>query len=224
MSTSELHEDRAYLDAFRRGERAALARVFTRYAKDVAITIRAGVVVQVDGQRVRLGGGLPEHEVEVLIQETFLRAFGESARKGYDGLRPFGAYLASIARNLLVDRGRRTLRDARTIVPLHSIDEVAEPDPGEPSWQLEERQLRKILEEIKAALPDDQRGVFECRFEKQLSIRETAQALGMTVIMVRRRDTRLRMHVLAELRTRGYLENARVRIGERLLLRRESED
>ena len=224
MASTELHEDRAFLDAFRRGERDALARVFTHYVNDVAGTIRAGVVVKIEGQSVRLGGGLPEHEVEVLVQETFLRAFGDSARLAYDGLRPFGAYLATIARNLVIDRGRRTLRDARTMVPLQSIDDVAEPEPADPSWQMEERQLHKILEELKASLTADQRGVFACRFEQQLSIRETAQALGISVIMVRRRDTRLRLHVLSVLRTCGYLENARVRIGERLLRRRDRED
>ncbi len=220
MSTNELHEDRALLDAFRRGERDALTRVFVRYVDDIASTLRGGVVVQVDGQRVRLAAGLPEHDIEVLIQETFLRAFADSARKAYDGLRPFGAYLGTIARNLLVDRGRRMLRESRTMVPLTSADAIADTSNQDPSWSIEESQLKKILDEMKAALPADQRALFECRFEQQLSIRSTAKALGLTLIMVRRRDTRLRTHVLAVLRQHGYLENARVRIGAALLARR----
>lgn len=222
MSNRELHEDRAFLDAFRRGERDALARVFALYVADVTTTLRAGVAVDVDGQRVRLAAGLPESEIEVMIQDTFLRAFTPSARAAYDGLRPFGAYLATIARNLLIDRGRRLLRETRTMVPLQSAD-LPEPDAADPAWQVEEAQLKIILDKLKAELPEDQRAVFACRFEQQLSIRETAKALGLTIIVVRRRDTRLRAHVLAVLRTHGYLENARVRIGGSLLARRNDQ-
>jgi hypothetical protein len=83
-----LENDRALLDAFRRGDRAAMTKVFRHYVDDVARTIRAGVVVNVDGQRTRVGQRLPEHEVEALVQETFTKAFAPKARESYDGVRP----------------------------------------------------------------------------------------------------------------------------------------
>ncbi len=202
-----------------------MAQVFQRYVDDVAHTIRAGVAVAVDGQRVRLAAALPESDVEVLIQETFLRAFAESTRLAYDGLRPFGAYLATIARNLMIDRGRRLLREGRTIVALDPyVERTAEADAPDPAWQVEEEQLKKILDEVKRALTPEDRVVFECRFERQLSIRDAAKELGLTPIVLRRRDTRLRAHVLTILRGHGYLENARVRIGGSLLGRKNARD
>src|SRR5690348_13163693 len=64
-----LESDAALLLQFRRGETEALARVFREHLDDVAATLRAGVVVTAEGQRVRVGANLPEPEIEVLIQD-----------------------------------------------------------------------------------------------------------------------------------------------------------
>lgn len=214
-----LTRDRALLDAFRRGERAALTTVFRAYLDDVARTIRAGVVVQVEGQRVRVGQQLPEHEVEGLIQETFLRAFSDKARSSYDGLRPYGAYLATIARNLVIDlerKRRRSPMDAVGDVESQVVDESADP-----ATQLEEDEASRVLLGVKASLGEPELSIFKLRFEEQQSCRAIADALGTTEIVVRRRETQLRARLLEELRAAGFLKNATIRIGQRLLRRRE---
>jgi RNA polymerase sigma factor (sigma-70 family) len=215
-----LENDRALLDSFRRGEREALTQVFRHYLDDVARTLRAGVVVHVEGQRTRVGQRLPEHEVEALIQETFTKAFAPKARESYDGVRPYGAWLATIARNLLVDRARNERRDARVIPVDDLADLPAASTEHDPTWKLEEEQLGRLVGEVKATLEEPDLSIFKLRFEEQKSFRETAQALGVSEIVVRRRDTRLRAQILDLLRSRGFLENARVRIGTSLLPRK----
>lgn len=214
-----LTRDRALLDAFRRGERTVLTAVFRAYVDDVARTIRAGVVVQVEGQRVRVGQQLPEHEVEGLIQETFLRAFSEKARGSYDGLRPYGGWLATIARNLVIDLERKRRRapvDAVGEVESQVVDESADP-----ATMLEEDEASRVLLGVKASLGEPELTIFTLRFEEQQSCRAIADALGTTEIVVRRRETQLRARLLEELRAAGFLKNATIRIGQRLLRRRE---
>lgn len=214
-----LTQDRALLDAFRRGERAALTTVFRAYVDDVTRTLRAGVVVQVDGQRVRVGQHLPEHEVEALIQETFLRAFSDKARAAYDGLRPYGAYLGTIARNLVVDAERKRRRSP--VDAVGDIEALAADDSVDPATQLEEDEASKVLLGIKGSLGEPERTIFRLRFEEQQSCRAIADTLGTTEIVVRRRETQLRARILDELRAAGFLQNATIRIGQRLLRRRE---
>lgn len=214
-----LTRDRALLDAFRRGERAALTTVFRGYVDDVTKTIRAGVVVQVEGQRVRVGQQLPEHEVEGLIQETFLRAFSDKARGAYDGLRPYGAYLATIARNLVVDAERTRRRSPVDAVA--DIEALASDESANPATQLEEDEASGVLLGIKGSLGEPELTIFRLRFEEQQSCRAIADALGTTEIVVRRRETQLRARILEELRAAGFLKNASIRIGQRLLRRRE---
>jgi RNA polymerase sigma-70 factor (ECF subfamily) len=215
-----LEEDRALLDSYRRGDRASLAAVFRMYVEDVAKTVRSGVVVVVDGKKVRLGVRMPEHDVEAIVQETFTRAFAPRARESYDGIRPFGAYLATIARNLLIDRGRREVREAKSVVAVDDVGELADPEETDPTWRLEEEALDKILDAMKQALVEPDRSIFVCRVEKQMSFKEAAAATGLSEIVIRRRDTRMRAELLDRLRQHGFLENAKVRIGTSLLSRR----
>lgn len=71
MATRTLEGDPVLLAAFRRGEREALTEVFRLYVDDVAHAVRSGVRVTVDGQMARVGVGLSETELEVVVQDTF---------------------------------------------------------------------------------------------------------------------------------------------------------
>ena len=216
-----LEVDRALLAAFRRGERAALERVFDVYVEDVAVTLRAGVVVQVEGQPVRVGRRIPEPELEALVHETFARAFSHKAREAYDGVRPYGAYLATIARNLLVDRGRQTRREKQALASGVDVEHVAaEPAASDPGWQQEEAELARLLGAFSSELDEPERSIYRLRYQEQKSHRETAHALHMSEIQIRRRDTRLRARLLGFLQSRGFLEDAQVSIGTSLLGRR----
>ncbi len=223
MPLEPLEKNRALLDGFRRGERAALARVFRSYAGDVARLFRRGVKLQVDGALVIVGQNLAEHEIEVLVQETFVKAFHPKARESFDGVRPYGAWLATIARNILVDRARRLRREAKVVCHVEDIDGIEDAGSIDPTWQLEEAALAKILATFEASLDEMDRALFRLRVREGRTHKEAAQSLGITVIMVRRRDARLRVLLLARLRADGFLQNATVTIGSSLLARNSKE-
>lgn len=202
MSEGPLEGDRLLIDGFRRGERAALARVFLRYAPEVARHVRAARA--------------PEHEVEALVHDVFAKAFAEKARLAWDGLRPFGAWLSTITRNVVIDRVRVERRlDSRAPEDMPVL--VADDDPAAAH---EARELDAALQGFRANLNEDDRALFRIRFEEQRSLSQTAELLGWSEIRVRKRDTALRSALLQALRGAGFLKDARVRIGTSLLRRR----
>jgi RNA polymerase sigma-70 factor (ECF subfamily) len=224
VSPPGLEDDRSWLDGYRRGDRAAFARVLDRYLDDVARTVRAGVVVAVDGQRTRVGRGLPEHEVEALIHDTFVRAFAETARTGYDGVRPFGAYLATIARNLVVDHGRRTQHDRAAAAVVIDPDTLVDDEIPRADDALAGRELAAVVAQFVRELDELDRRVFALRYEEEASHRAIGAELGLTEIQVRRREARLRAALLAALRAHGQLSGREVAIGSSLLPRRAREE
>lgn len=220
MPTERLEEVRELLDGFRRGERSAMARVFRSYADDVARVVRRGVKVDVDGVKMTVGQSLPEHEVEVIVQETFVKAFQPKARESFDGVRPYAAWLATIARNILVDRARRLRRDAKVLCSVEDIDQMQDADSIDPTWQLEEAALSKVLAAFEDELDEKDRALFKLRVRERRTHKEAAEALGVTVIVVRRRDVRLRVQLLERLRVAGFLQDAKVTIGTSILARK----
>lgn len=217
-ATQNLEGNATLLRAFRQGERSALGLVFRHYAPDLAERIRRGIVVQVEGQPVRVGDGLQEHDVETLIQEIFVRAFAEPARLAYDGVRPYGAYLSTIARNLMIDRWRKARSRGRTVAFAEVEREMVEDAHWcDPQHRLEERELTELLWRFAESLVDPERSIFGQRYQRGKSIRECALKVGLSDIQVRRRDTRLRMKLLTYLKKAGFLKNARVTIGTSLL-------
>jgi RNA polymerase sigma-70 factor (ECF subfamily) len=161
------------LDAFRRGDRAALATVYFHYVDDIAAVIRHGFSIPTSGIRVR---GAPDEQTERdLVQDVFVRAFAVRARDSYDGVRPYGPYLRRIARNLLVDRARATDHT----IPLDDADGelVIEPEPVEndAEWSAERRETAEYI----AALDPELQKLIKLRFEEELSQDQTAEALGV---------------------------------------------
>lgn len=194
-----LEADREWLDAFRRGERPALARVFDTYAADVARTIRAGVVVRTESGPLRVGNGLAESDVEALINETFVKAFAPRARTSYDGLRPYGAWLGTIARNVLIDHGRQKHRHFTVDVP---VDDMAAEAPSQEDV-VARSELRAVLTRFIAAIDDLDRRIFTLRFVESRSRRDASEMLGLSEMQVRRRDMRLKRDLVTFLHGQG---------------------
>src|SRR5437762_10073842 len=104
---SLLIERRELLDRFKRGERQALEEVYRHYVPDVAAFLQRGFTFSSGGRPLRFSGYAQPFDLDNALQETFLRAFKESARVGYDGLHPYKSYLFAIARKI----GRASCRE-----------------------------------------------------------------------------------------------------------------
>lgn len=137
--------------SYREGSVEAFERLYRRHAPGLFTWLR-------------LQAG---HEAEDLLQETFSRASAALPRYRPEGR--FAAWLWSIARNLLRDRGRKPSRE----VPL---DDATSPcgDTG-----MAERESGKVtVREALMTLPAEQREVVVLREYAGLSFPEIARVVG----------------------------------------------
>ncbi len=187
LSMPLLSKDPALLKRFRRGEPRALEEVYWAYVDRVERAVRFGFASS-SIAKARVPGGHAD-EIADLVQETFARAFTERARMSYDGLREYGPFLVTIARNLLVDRARKSGRE----IPLNTFDgmELDVPGPIADEPVADDRTL-KATHEYLAALPADLRAVHEQRYVECVSQEEAARRLGLSRQNVRTLEQRLR--------------------------------
>lgn len=138
-----------------------------------------------------------EADAEDAAQETFLKAFRNLAR--FRGDAKFSTWLISISLN----EARSRLRSKKN-VKIDSLDEA--PDgPGHvspallrdwreiPSEALERQEVRLLLQHAVTDLPSIYREVFMLRDVEELSVNESAEALGITVASVKVRLHRARL-------------------------------
>lgn len=196
---SLLLEDRALLARFRAGERKALETVYQHYAPKVSGMVAKGL------------SGRSPFEVGALVQEVFARAFSQGARDGYTGLTPYVAYLAAIARNLLLNerRFKEHAADAEAIDralgggPDSGVVLSTQPGPDEIA---ESNELTRLIEAFLAQRSEPERKLFKERFVDQKTQDEAAAALGLSRIQVRRMEAYLRKDLLERFKAAGYLE------------------
>lgn len=169
--------DRALLEAFRHGDREALERVYYAYVDDVARAVR-------------------DRE---LIQEVFVRAFSESARLAYDGLRPYRPYLLRIAKNLVVDRARKSGRE----VELDDTDLAI--DAPAPEESLHAARLREATAEFTAGLTPEEKRFVQLRYEEGLSQIDAASEMKATRRRMRTLEKRVEEGLVQFLRNRGLI-------------------
>lgn len=196
---------RALLSGFRAGEREALTTVYRMHAETVALLLRHGFSFESGGHRHRFAGYGSGFELQDALHETFRRAFEPRAREGYDGIRPYGAYVTTIARNLVL----RSFRAREVLFPLE-VD--AAPASGQllavdvgptPERELHDRQVLELVERFLATLTPDERRLIELRHVEGLSQRDAAEVLGLGRQRVRTREQALRVKLLAYLREHG---------------------
>jgi RNA polymerase sigma factor (sigma-70 family) len=172
------------LAAFRRGDRDTLEELYWAYLQHIQRLVRSGW----RGAEGSRASALSRQDVVDIVQEVFARAFGERARLGFDGLRPFQPYLDTIARNLMADWARRHGREIFVLDPadLAGADQPAADEP----WS--DPETMKTVERYLASLPEELRPIHEERFVKGRSQRDAADALGISRQQLRTREARLR--------------------------------
>ena len=193
--------DRELLKAFRAGERTALSKVYRFYADDVAGLIRRGFAVGDAGVTVP-GVKEPAQQLD-LVQEVFLRAFAERARLSYDGLSPFRPWLLRIAKNLVIDEGRRL--GVIKALAARGDDEPTAVLPVSPEEELEWNTLREATKAYAGALSPALRDFVRLRFEEGCSQAELADRLQVSRRKVRTMEEEVRDGLRAHLRTRKLM-------------------
>jgi RNA polymerase sigma-70 factor (ECF subfamily) len=121
-------------------------------------------------------------EAEDAVQEAYLRAY--RGLEAFRGEAKLSTWLVRIAANEALMRRRR--RPAAEVVPMDATVEL------EAGGEQGDHMLRQLLERKIDALPDDYRAVFMLRAVEELSVEETAAALGIPEATVRTRLFRAR--------------------------------
>ena len=132
---------------------------------------------------------------EDALQEAYLRIYGSIG--SFRGEAKLSTWLVRIVANEALARRRKDQRRAQ-IVPIHGGGDEEQGmeegvDQGEgPQRQAERGEIRQLLETKIDALPDSFRAVFVLRALEELSVDETAAALGIPEATVRTRFFRAR--------------------------------
>jgi RNA polymerase sigma-70 factor (ECF subfamily) len=202
-NVSLLRDDPALLESFRRGEPAALARVYQAYSAHVARFLSRTYVARGPGGLACVG----PLDLEAAHQETFVRAFRDRARQDYDGVRPFEAWLNALARQAAVDVMRAAGRIAREAVPLDDaplIERLATDGPS-PEERALESETRELVRRFLDGLDETGRRFAELRFVQGLSQERAGAELGLSRQEARTREAKLRRALMDHLCAEGWL-------------------
>lgn len=189
MATAVLRlpeSDEQLLTRVARGQRQALEVLFRRYR---LIAYRVAY---------RLLGN--EADALDAVQEGFIKAL--THLRGFQGRSSFKTWLLRVVSNAALDLGRQRGRrealslDARAADDADSFHPLTETNPAA---GLERADLRKLLGEALAILPEAQRRTFVLYADAGLSYREVAQEMGISVGTVMSRlfyaRQKLRAHI-----------------------------
>jgi RNA polymerase sigma factor (sigma-70 family) len=175
-----LRDDAACREAFRRGDRAAMTRVYLEYRPFVEMMCCRGVGT--------FRGFFRPADQDDAIQAVFLAAFEERTRSAYDGLRPYGAFLRGVAHNVL----RRMLEKRAQFerpVPAEHAREVREAGQED---AVVESEARAFAQGMRDSLDDPvEREIFDRYFIDGLAEESLAKRLGLTRYRTRKIIARL---------------------------------
>lgn len=116
------------------------------------------------------------------VQEGFIKVL--TRLDGFEGRSSFKTWLLRVVSNAALDLGRQ--RGRREILSL-DVPEGGENDSAlplltdDPTLGLERADLRQLLDLALATLPDAQRRTFVLHAEAELSYREVAEVLGISI-------------------------------------------
>lgn len=159
--------DAALLERSARGDAAALDELFRRYR-----TVAYRVAYRLLGR---------EADALDAVQDGFVKVLGNLDR--FRGQSSFKTWLLRIVSNAALDMGRRRQRDGwndRPPVPA-TPDRVGPDDRPPPDHYLERADLRRVIDSALAALPAAQRQTFVLHVDGELSYREVADTLGISI-------------------------------------------
>ncbi len=187
--TEQINNESLDLAALKAGDRAELARMVERYSNQI--------------YRLALKFLGNPHDAEDVLQETFIKAM--KALPNFEGRSSLSTWLYRIAMNEALMILRKAGPD---MVP------VEEPDGEDdaltsgmvltdwcclPEEELLSGESRRFLDNAVRKLPETLRSVFVLRDVEGLSIRDTAETLGISETAVKTRLLRARLKLRDEL-------------------------
>ncbi len=110
-----------------------------------------------------------------LVQDAFTRVLHSGA---FERLDNPSAYLTRTARNLLIERSRRRMREQNVMFPLDEGRDA--PIAPEQTWQIETTDLRRVYRQALLALPPRTRRIFLMHRLRQMTYREIAEHFGIS--------------------------------------------
>lgn len=179
----------------RRGNLLAFEEVVRRYQRRVYSVARRIV---------------HRHDVaDDVTQEAFLKAY--RALGSFDAARPFGPWICRIAANLAINHVRSPVAREQELPEGHAEIPAAWADP---LGRVLDREAGRVFVKALDTLPGEQRAVLVLRAVEQLSYREIAETLEISMGTVMSRLARAREKLRAALSP--YLGAASERAGGRL--------
>jgi RNA polymerase sigma-70 factor (ECF subfamily) len=148
------------IEAAQAGDRDAYGQLYTRYAPGVSRFVES---------RLR-----DRALAEDLTSETFARALRRIDSVSYQG-RDAGAWFTTIARNLILDHVKSS-RVQRETFAAEVADAAAEQDS--PEQAVIRQDAAADVQRRVGALPTDQQECLRLRYLQELSVAETAAAMG----------------------------------------------
>lgn len=204
-----LENDRQLLEGYRRGDRAVLDALYRYHSPSVLRALSRGFRVSARGV-VALAQVSPL-DLDAAHQETFVRAFGESARLHYDGLKPFEPYLLAIARASAVEVLRAQGKMHAQSIALDDVPDqtAALTDPSDSPEELALRaEADASVRAFLSTLGEADLRFATARFIDGLSQQEAGARVGISRQAARTVESRLKAACLAHLSQRGFFEAA----------------
>jgi RNA polymerase sigma-70 factor (ECF subfamily) len=179
MNSPQPASDEALVPRLRAGDVAALEQVMRRH----------------NGRLFRVARSIlsDDSDAEEALQDAYVRAFAGIA--GFKGEASLATWLTRIAINEALLRLRRRRHDQ---APIEEGLALADPRPS-PEQDAARRELRGLVERALDTLPAAFRAVFVLRALEQMSVEDTAAALGIRPETVKTRFFRARRHLREQL-------------------------
>jgi RNA polymerase sigma-70 factor (ECF subfamily) len=163
-----------FVERFRTGDAEALRVVYDAHMVEITRVARRF-----------LGPRAQNADVEDVVQEVFSRAFTQTARNGFDASLRYGAYVGTIARNVLIDWARQKQREP-----------VVEPESQLATTalalvpSLDDSVMKHVSLYLARCAPDLLR-ICELRYVEGRTQREICDSLGVTRQELRTKELRL---------------------------------
>jgi RNA polymerase sigma factor (sigma-70 family) len=200
-----LSEHQELLHKFKNGDPKILKQVYLHYAPMVVAFVRKGVSER-DGERPYFLPGVDNlFDLEDIVQETFLRAFAQTTRDNYDGSSLFRNYLFAIAKNVQLDRFRKKSLTSSEKQQLMDLEEHSAQKSV--SLSLLEKELHSLVFNFGNQLKGRSRDIFFTHLIEGKSLRDTAKAVGITLVVVRYQVNKLKKSLKKHLAKQGWSKN-----------------